>query len=142
MSDIDRRRGKYVARWREPSGRQRSKSFDRAGDARRYLTEINRSMDRGVYVDPTSRLTLAEYSAGWLAARIIEPTTRETLERKWKLHILPHLGAIPLAQIRPSTVEAWQAGLIRSGLSAAYVREVRKSLSAALGAKGAVRDEL
>src|SRR5689334_8821876 len=89
MSDIDRRRGKYVARWREPSGRQRSKSFDRAGDARRYLTEINRSMDRGVYIDPTSKLTVAGYAESWLASLTADPVTVEHVERKFRVHIIP-----------------------------------------------------
>jgi integrase len=140
MSDIDRRRGKYVARWRSPDGRQHSKAFGRAGDAKAWLAEVEHSVNRGTYTDPRAgKLTLSEYASTWLASQTTAPTTREGLERRWRLHILPTLGAVPLAGLRPSAVRSWLAGMQRgngerSPLSAGYIRECRKALSAALAA--------
>lgn len=141
MSDIDRRRGKYVARWRDPDGRQRSRSFNRAGDARRWLAEVEASLARGVYVDHAAgKLTLGEYAAGWLAAQTCDPSSREALASRWNSHILPGLGDVPLAQIRASTVQAFVAGLQRAGLAPGYIRTIKVTLSAAL--KAAVEDRL
>src|SRR5262245_17864579 len=131
---VDKRRGRYVARWREPDGRQRSRAFDRAGEARAFLRETERELDHGTYAGDRGKITLSAYASTWLAAQTTAPTTREALERRWRLHILPGLGSVPLASLRPSSVRSWLAGLQRDGLSAGYVRETRKALSAGLAA--------
>lgn len=54
-------------------------------------------------------LTLAEYTAPWLAGRELKPRTREHYARLLDVHILPALGDVPLPQITPSRVRAWHA---------------------------------
>jgi hypothetical protein len=62
MAHIDRRnRGgtiRYVARYIDPTGRERSKSFTRRADAQKYLTEIEAAKLRGSWVDPAQGRTL------------------------------------------------------------------------------------
>jgi integrase len=141
MGDIDKRRGKFVARWREPDGRQRSKSFDRAGDARHFLTDTEASLNRGVYIDHAAgKLTLTEYSVIWLAGLTFDPVTRMGTETKWRVRILPALGDVPLARLRTSAVQQFVAGLQRDRLSAGYIGTIVTALSAALNA--AVKDRL
>jgi hypothetical protein len=51
MSHISRTPvGKYRANWRDPSGRQRAKTFVTKKAARQFLAEIKSSMTRGAYV--------------------------------------------------------------------------------------------
>ena len=45
----------YRARWRDPSGRERKRSFDRKTDAQRFLVGVEDSKLRGAYVDPARR---------------------------------------------------------------------------------------
>jgi hypothetical protein len=56
MAHIERRvRGgkvSYRARYRDPAGRERSKSFGRKVDAERWLTEIEHAKTRGSWTDP------------------------------------------------------------------------------------------
>ena len=56
MAHIDRRnRGgtiRYVARYIDPAGRERSKSFTRRADAQKYLTDIEAAKLKGIWVDP------------------------------------------------------------------------------------------
>jgi len=56
MAHIDRRDRngavRYVARYVDPTGRERSKSFTRRADAQKYLTEIEAAKLRGAWVDP------------------------------------------------------------------------------------------
>jgi hypothetical protein len=45
-------RPRWRARYRDPSGRERSKSFARKVDAERFLVSIEDAKLRGAYVDP------------------------------------------------------------------------------------------
>jgi integrase len=144
MSDVDYRPGRprpWVARWREPSGRQRSKSFKLKGDARRFLTEIDSKLDARAYIPPEAgKLTLREYSESWLASSTADISTRDANEVRWRVHILPVLGDLPLAAVRTSTVQSFGAALQRQQVAPSYIRVILASLSAAFTA--AVADRL
>jgi hypothetical protein len=45
-------RPRWRARYRDPSGRERSKSFARKVDAEQFLVSIEDAKLRGAYVDP------------------------------------------------------------------------------------------
>ena len=45
-------RPRWRARYRDPAGRERSKSFTRKVDAERFLVSIEDAKLRGAYVDP------------------------------------------------------------------------------------------
>jgi integrase len=135
MTDIDRRRGKWVARWREPSGRQRSRAFIRYQDAQRHLTSVQAELDRGSYIPHEhGAVTLRDYGETWLAAQVTEPTTRIMVEMRWRKHICPVLGDVPLAALarQPSLIRTWIAGLEREGMAASYIRVTLGTLSAVL----------
>lgn len=66
-------RTSWQARWRDPAGAQRSKNFDRRGDAQRHFTIDARKL-ASTYVDPrASRPKLGELTkkttVGWLNRR-------------------------------------------------------------------------
>ncbi len=42
----------WLARWRDPDGKQRKRSFTRRMDAERYLTGVSADLLRGNYIDP------------------------------------------------------------------------------------------
>lgn len=48
--------GKYRARYRDPLGRQRSRSFARKADAQRFFLEIEADKTRGTWIDPRGPL--------------------------------------------------------------------------------------
>jgi hypothetical protein len=56
MASIERRADRpslpWRARYRDPAGRQRSRSFARKVDAERFLTEIEAAKLAGRYIDP------------------------------------------------------------------------------------------
>jgi hypothetical protein len=95
MADIDRRRGKWHARWRDPEGRQHSRSFDHKRDAEAFLAATLADMARGAYTDPTAgRLTVREYAEKrWLAAQLhLRPNSAATYASHVATHIVPLLG--------------------------------------------------
>src|SRR4051812_48021619 len=99
----------WLARWRDPDGRQRKKSFPRKLDAERFLTTLNADMLRGQYIDPDGgRVLVAAYAVSWVAARPQRVTTRELRERYLRNHITPTtLGHMRLSDVRHSHVQAW-----------------------------------
>ena len=47
MGSVERRNGKYRARYRDPLGRAHSKTFSRKADADRFVREMETEKERG-----------------------------------------------------------------------------------------------
>jgi Phage integrase, N-terminal SAM-like domain len=65
----------------------------------------------GAYVDP-SRRTFGDYASSWLTTKVDETRTRINVEGRLQNHILPVLGTIPLASIRPEDVRMLVAAMV------------------------------
>lgn len=140
MASIDRTRDGWRARWRTPEGASRSQNFKRKADAERFLTTIEATKLVGGYVDPAAgRVTFAEFAEGWLSCQTFDPSTREAVSSRLRVHLIPTLGSIQLRHIRPSTVQAWLRGR-QEACAPRYARVMLANLSAILGA--AVEDDL
>lgn len=126
----DPRDGRWLARWRDPAGRQHKKSFRRRVDADRWLAQMLAEMHRGQYVDPAGGkvyvATLADKWAKGLAH--LKPSTAERYRSVVRSHILPRWGRWPVGSISHSDVADWVAELaeIRSPGS---VRQIHRVLS-------------
>lgn len=132
---------RWRARWRTPDGKSRSQTFDRRADAERYLTRVEHSRFSGAYLDPREgRITLREFGERWLARQGGDKRTRKNRERILRLHVYPHLGALPVAAIRPGDCETWLAEVQKELPSALSVRQVGFYLGAIF--RSAVRDRL
>lgn len=89
----------------------RSRSFPdkqkKAADA--WLAKAVADSNRGEFVDPRDgNMLLRDYIDGhWWAARTGDPVTLETVSRRVRNQILPHLGALPLRQIKVDTLRQW-----------------------------------
>jgi integrase len=104
---------RWQARWRDPDGRQVTKTFALKRDADSHLANVVVSKDRGSYIDPKAgRALLRDYAASWIEAQPDGPSRRTTRSRL-DARILPKLGSRPLAQITPSVVRGWLAELNR-----------------------------
>lgn len=117
MASITEGRGsdgkpRYIVNYREPDGRQRRKTFRKKGDANAFANTVEADKLRGAYIDPDAgRVTFRKYAHDWLAAQTFEQSTRESTELRLRLHILPALGDKQLAQLKPSTIQAWLKSL-------------------------------
>jgi hypothetical protein len=133
----------YVARWRDPAGRQRKRSFGRKVDADRFLITVEHGMLTGSYGDPAAgRVTFREYAEQWRAAQVHRPTTVAHVETMLRRHAYPVLGDRPMSSIRPSEVQAWvkrlSTGEDRPALAPATVGVVHGLVAAVF--TSAVRD--
>jgi hypothetical protein len=107
---------RWRVRYLDPAGRERGKSFARKTDADRFKATTEADMIRGTYLDPDAgKITLRKYAEHWMATRSWDPSTRETMERLIRLHIIPGLGHYRLDQLarRPSIISGWLRGLTK-----------------------------
>ena len=124
MAHVQKRNGKWHARYRAPDGRERARAFDRKIDAERWLAGVEVSKVRGEWTDPTlGKTTFGEYAAGWLTTKAdVGPRTLVNIEGRLRNHVLPFFGEMQLARIQPTHVRGWVAGLTSSGLAPATVK--------------------
>jgi integrase len=105
---------RWRARYLDPDGRERSRSFATKVLAEKFLTEVEHSKIAGSYRDPDAgRISLRKYAAGWVRGYPEDSTRGEQVRRQLNLHILPGLGDVLLSQLgqRPSMVQQFLTSL-------------------------------
>jgi integrase len=132
--------GNFRANWRDPAGRQSSKTFATKREAAAYLAEIESTMSHGAYIDPRGgKIKMGAYTLRWLDARRTERTTAARERSIVRVHILPTSGEISLAKIDHLMVQAWVSKLVGQRAAATVVKVF--NLTSAIFA-AAVRDRL
>lgn len=109
-ASIDKRpSGGYRPRWRKyPAGPQKTRHFDRKGDAERFLDGIRGDLAHGLYVDPAGVRTLfRDYAESWRAGQVHRQGTSLQAASYLRLHAYPTLGRRPIGAIRRSEIPAW-----------------------------------
>lgn len=126
VAHIRKTGSRWQARYRDPSGREVSRRFDRKVDAEARITTQAAEMLRGTYVDPAAgKVTLGDYAADWMAR--MRPTWRIStapgIANSLDHHILPVLGRRPVAGLRRSDVEALCGSLALAPSTVATVHQ-------------------
>ncbi len=131
---------RWQARYRDPDGHEKSRTFARKVDAQRWLDQVTADLVTGRYVDPQAgRVALSDFAAQWLKSQTFDASTRETMESRVRTHILPTIGDIELRHLKPSTVQAWVRSR-QTVVAPSYCRLLLSNLSTILTA--AVEDGL
>ena len=134
MAHVERRRRNgrvtYRARWRDPSGKEHSKTFTRRIDAERFLLSIEDAKLRGVYVDPAAgKMPFGAWAERWYkTTAALKPSTRHFYRQLLDNQILPTFERATLAGIDRMMVREWVAALIESGLGASRIRNAHAVL--------------
>lgn len=137
MASIEKRtrdgKVRWYARYRDPTGQQRTKTFDRKVDAERYLTATESSKMMGSYVDPAmARLTVGALSEQWLAGQQhLKPSTRERYAGILRSRITPRWGTTKLADVTHGDVQTWVSAMAVAS-APATVRKTYNVLSLVL----------
>ena len=122
---------------RDAQGRRQRKFLSVRGkkaDADRRLREVLASLDRGLPLDE-GRVTLGEFLQRWIrdyAEPHTKPRTAERYESDVRLHIIPAIGHVPLAQLRPTDIQALETQMLKEGRAAASVKHLHTVLKEAL----------
>jgi integrase len=129
-------RPRWRARYRDPSGRERSKSFARKVDAEQFLVGIEDTKLRGAYVDPQlGRVLFGEWAERWFRTTAdLKPSSRRTYRKLLDNQILPAFERAALGGIDTLAVREWIAGLVERGLSPSRIRNAHQVLSQILAA--------
>jgi len=129
-----RGRPRWRARYRDPSGRERSKSFARKVDAERFLVGIEDAKLRGAYVDPAAgKVPFSEWAERWYnTTAALRHTTRRDYRKLLDQQVLPAFAGDSLAGIDALAVREWVADLVAGGLSARRARKAHAVLSQVL----------
>lgn len=118
----------YVVRWRE-GDRNRSRAFARKRDAEAYDAEVERRRQLGpvaVQMLDAGSETLDAYVTGtWAQAHTahITPATRRLYASLYDGHIRPYLGSVPLRELTPDRIAAWQAQRLADGAGPEVMRK-------------------
>ena len=117
---------------RRRQGRQTVHGNKRDADAK--LREIMMGLDKGVYLTPTTE-TLGAFLERWLGTYAATATSKRTQQDYKSIvnrYLVPNLGMIPLASLRPEHVQGRYAELQSNGLSDMTVLHTHRLLKQAL----------
>lgn len=117
--------GSFEARYRDPSGAQRLKTFSRRADASRFLAEVETGRAAGRFSDPKlGKVRFGEWFESWWETTInLRPSTRHRDLLYIRKRILPSFARTPLSSITPFDVRKWVATLDAEGLAPATVKK-------------------
>lgn len=138
MGFIEKREGRYRARYRDPLGRQRCETFSRKADAERFLREQQVEMERGRWIDPAGAdQPLAQWAEEFLAlARRLSPSTQQTYRRDLVRYVLPRFGSYRLGRLPADEIENWLNDEVAAGRAPSSVhrhyRTLRRMLQVAV----------
>jgi integrase len=141
MGNIQKREnGRWRARYRDPSGRERARHFARKVDAERWLVSMESTKHRGEWIDPAmSRITVGDWSQRWIDGQSqLKPQTRERYRNIVRVQVVPEWEHVRLSAISHADVVAWVAKLVSDGYAASTVRQIHRVFSLMLDL--AVRD--
>lgn len=128
----------WEAVYRDPDGRQRTRTFARKADAQRFLTGVEHALLSGSYVDARGgKATFKDFAERWRASQPHRPQTASLYERLLRLHAYPTFGDRGLSSVRRSEVQGWVAGLTVAPATVRQVYAVTRTIF-----RAAVEDKL
>src|SRR3954452_39357 len=126
----------WRARWRDEQGVERSKTFDRAADARVWEAKVPTMKRAGALAElDAGTETLAEFVEEWwlvYAGPNLERSTLRTYAQLWNGHALSRLGRLQLRQLTPQTIARFRAELEGAGVGNEAIRKTMTMLQGVL----------
>jgi integrase len=125
----------WLVDYRDQYGDRHQKTFTRKRDADAHHAAVTVSVRAGTHTPESRSLTVAQAGELWLKAADaagLERSTVEAYEIHLRLHIVPLLGNVRVAQLNVPMVARFEDQLAESGRSQILIRYVRRSLGAIL----------
>jgi integrase len=107
-------RGKrWLARWVDQEGNERSKAFDRKTEAQQHITDVTTAITTGSYADPRrAAATFATVAEEWFGSKSsLKPKTVAGYRSLLDVVVLPKWGNHRLRDIDHAAVQAWVSWL-------------------------------
>jgi integrase len=127
---------RWMARYVDDEGSERSKAFDRKADAQAWVDDVTTKLSTGSYVAPRAGLvTVEEMYTSWLTTQgHLAPGTAATRRSAWRLHIVPRWGQMSVVDVKTSAVKAWVTQMISDEVGVATIIHAFGVLRQVLGA--------
>jgi integrase len=110
MAHIEKRGpSRYRVRYRDPNGKERSRTFKRNGDAERFRATVEASMIKGDWINPDrGKITLEEWAWAWFATTEgLKESGRERNRSYLRTHVISCFGRRTIASIATDEVQEW-----------------------------------
>ena len=122
--------GRWIARYRAPDGKTRSRTWDRKTDAERWLREELGRRDRGEWVDPKlGKTRLGEWAVTAMASRLHTRASTQARNRSvMDSLVLPMFPEFGLSRITPADIQGWVSGLAGAGYAAETIKKAHALL--------------
>jgi integrase len=108
---------RWLARWVDHDGNERSKAFDRKAQAQAHVTAVTTDMTTGAYVDMRkSAVLFGPVAEEWFAAKRprLKPSTAGGYRSLLDMTVLPRWADVKLADITHADVQQWVTWLTSS----------------------------
>lgn len=111
-SATKRGQDRWLGRYRDLTGRERTKMHPTKKEALAWGNEQERRIRRGEWTDPAlSKITVSDLVDQYFSVLTVKPSTRAQCEHIVTAHVLPRWGAVRLDRIATTDVRAWLASL-------------------------------
>lgn len=113
----------YKVKWRDANGQQRSKTFKKLSDAKKFNTRIRADRDKGLAGPAGLNMDFSELVSKWLVA--VSHHSKSTVLRRdgvLRNHLLPTFGPLKLPRITPLEIDKASAQWMEDGLSLFSIR--------------------
>jgi integrase len=97
------------------------------------LREALVAADKGAYIEPSKR-TVGSWLDEWAGSLGLAPSTVASYRRNLRLHVLPHIGGVPLARLTSTRLSTLYRDLQAGGLSPRSVQYTHAVIGGALDA--------
>lgn len=134
----------WDARYRDPVGAERSRTFSTKRDAEQFLARQSADMQRGEFLDPRlARTRFEDWAEEWRRTTVhLKPKTQVSYESILRNRLLPRFAGARIASIEQVDVRRFIAELAEAGDEPGTIRNtfnvLRLVFAAALGS-GAIR---
>lgn len=118
------RYGTHEVRWRE-NGRPKSATRKSKREAEELKLKVEQ---RGGHVRPKDAPTLEDFALVWLAAHRVSKETKATYRQQLEAHVLPTLGHLSIAELKPKRLAEWQQQRLGEGAGPAVLGKAQSVL--------------
>lgn len=126
--------GKWQATYRGADGRKHTKTDPLKKVVKDWAAEEETKVAQGRWRDPRQgRQTVGAWAGKWMAARVVEDSTRRTDVSTMKLHILPHWSDWKMFVITSLDVQAWIRRLQKDGVGPSAVQRAYNLFKSMMG---------
>lgn len=134
MSVVRRPNGMFRARYRDVTGREHARHFNRRKDAEAWVASVSVSQARGEWVDPArAKVTVQHWSAQWLAGQVqLKTSTHRRYRGLLEIQVLPTWGQVQIGSVAHNDVAQWVQRMSAAGLSPSTVRQAHRVFSLVL----------